>query len=96
MCRLRDADRETTERRCWIEKLRNAAVLNGTPSTSSGVLVEIGVVVLLVVVVMVGYWPFAIMLRLTIRGVNGFGADSLLFQLALLPVGQRPSRKRNV
>ena len=64
-----------------IDKLRNAAVLNGTPSTSSGVLVEIRVV-LLVVVVMVGYWPFAIKLRLTIRVVNGIGADSLWYSFS--------------
>ena len=59
-------------------------------------------VVLLVVVVMVGYWPFAIKLRPTIRVVNGFGADSMVISdslgilLALLLVGQRPTRKRNV
>ena len=46
--------------------------------------------------VVVGYWPFAIKLRLTIRVVNGVGADSLGILLALLLVGQRPSRKRNV
>ena len=53
----------------------------------SGVVVEIGVVV-----VRVGYWPFAIKLRPMIYAVNGGGSDSLVFQLALLPVGQRPSR----
>ena len=69
-----------------IDKLRNAAVLNGTPSTLSGVVVEIRVV-LLVVVVMVGYWPFAIKLRPRIHAVNGGGSDSLRFQFALLKVG---------
>ena len=84
-----------------IDKLRNAAVLNGALSTSSGVVVEIGVVVL-VVLVMVGYWPFAIKLRPTIRVANGVGADSMVISdslgilLALLLVGQRPTRKRNV
>ena len=81
-----------------IDKLRNAAVLNGTPSTSSGVVVEIRVV-LLVVVVMVGYWRFAIKLRPTICVVNVVGADSMVISgilLALLLVGQRPTRKRNV
>ena len=78
-----------------IDKLRNAAVLNGTPSTLSGVVVEIRVV-LLVVVVMVGYWPFAIKLRPTIRVVNGIGADSLGILLALLLIGQRPTRKLNL
>ena len=84
-----------------IDKLRNAAVLNGTRSTSSGVVVEIRVV-LLVVVVMVGYWPFAIKLGPTICVVNGVGADSMVISdslgilLALLLVGQRPTRKCNV
>ena len=49
---------------------------------------------------MVGYWPFAIKLRPMIRVVNGVGADSMVISdslgilLALLLVGQGPTRRR--
>ena len=66
-----------------------------------GVVVEIRVV-LVVVVVMVGYWLFAIKLRPSFCLVNGFGADPMVISdslgilLALLLVGQGPTRRRNV